>query len=135
MSPARWRLRAGTFLTLRTFWQCAFWGCALAVLALSLAPASTPLPSTGWDKSNHLLAFATLAVLGARAWPGRIAMLLPALLAYGGLIEVLQSFTPDRAAEWSDLLADGLGVLLGWLLWCLWRWSATRAPAAGGNIR
>lgn len=39
--------------------------------------------------------------------------MLLGLLAYGGLIEVLQSFTPDRMAEWGDLLADGVGLLIG----------------------
>ena len=36
------------------------------------------------------------------------------MLAYGGLIEVMQSFTDYRSAEWADWLADGLGLLLGW---------------------
>ena len=35
-------------------------------------------------------------------------------LAYGSMIEVLQSFTPDRMAEWADLLADALGLAVGW---------------------
>ena len=41
----------------------------------------------------------------------------PGILAYGGLIEVLQSFTGYRFAEWNDLLADAMGLLLGWSLW------------------
>lgn len=96
-----------------TRWRWAFWVCALAVLVLSLMPIVPHMPSTGWDKSNHLLAFAVLAVLGLWAYPGRMALLLLCLLAYGGLIEVLQSLTPDRFAEWADLLADALGLLLG----------------------
>jgi VanZ family protein len=36
------------------------------------------------------------------------------LLAYGGMIEVPQSFTPDGMAEWADLLADALGLAVGW---------------------
>ena len=32
---------------------------------------------------------------------------------YGGLIEVLQSFMPYHLAEWGDLIADGLGVVIG----------------------
>ena len=40
--------------------------------------------------------------------------MLAGLLTYGGMIEVLQSFTPDRMAEWADLLADTLGLALGW---------------------
>ena len=87
----------------------------LALLALSLAPSSiaSALPSTGWDKGNHVLGFAVLGLLGQRAWPGRTAVVLTALLAYGGLIELLQSLTPDRVAEAADLLADWVGLLLG----------------------
>ncbi|RYH70059.1 MAG: VanZ family protein [Alcaligenaceae bacterium] len=91
----------------------AFWICALAVLVLSLMPPGAPMPTTGWDKSNHLLGFGVLALLGHWAYPGRTAIVLAGLLAYGGLIEVLQSFTPDRFAEFDDLIADGLGLALG----------------------
>jgi VanZ family protein len=102
--------------------RIAFWACAVAVLALSLAPVTTPMPSTGWDKTNHLLAFSALAFLGRGAFPGRAVAVLGGLLAYGGLIEVLQSFTPDRSAEWADLLADVMGLLLGEMLgWLVWR--------------
>lgn len=85
----------------------------LALMVLSLMPASVDLPSTGWDKSNHMLGFAVLAVLGHFAWPRRRWPMLLGLLAYGGLIEVLQSFTPDRFAEYGDLVADGAGLLAG----------------------
>ncbi|BEP62533.1 hypothetical protein GmRootV213_30870 [Variovorax sp. V213] len=85
----------------------------LVLLVLSLAPSSLALPTTGWDKANHALGFAVLGLLGQWAWPGRTAIVLTALLAYGGLIELLQSFTPDRVAEAIDLLADWVGLLLG----------------------
>lgn len=108
--------------------RIAFWACAVAVLVLSLAPVTTPMPSTGWDKTNHLLAFATLSFLGRGAYPGRMIVVLAGLLGYGGLIEILQSFTPDRAAEWADLLADGAGLLFGEVLARLvWR-CATKWP-------
>ena len=94
-------------------WRAAFALCAVSVLVLSLLPPSQELPTTGWDKSNHMLGFAVLAVLGHFAWPGRRWPMLLGLLTYGGLIEVLQSFTPDRFAEVGDLVADGVGLLAG----------------------
>lgn len=94
-------------------WRWMFWACLLAVLALSLLPLSPQLPTTGWDKTNHLLAFCLLAMLGNQAYRSRTVMVLLGLLAYGGMIEVLQSFTPDRMAEWADLLADSLGLAMG----------------------
>ena len=45
---------------------------------------------------DHLLAFCALACTGLMAYPKRPAILLAGLLAYGGVIEVLQAFTPDR---------------------------------------
>jgi VanZ family protein len=94
-------------------WRGAFWLCALMVLLLALMPAAPTMPGTGWDKSNHLLAFAVLGALGFLSYPGRVAWLLLALLAYGGLIEVLQWFTPGRFAEWTDWLADAVGLIIG----------------------
>eukprot|EP00759_Apiculatamorpha_spiralis_P023917 PhF_6_TR27414/c0_g2_i1/m.40344 len=88
----------------------------LALLVLSLMPASISAPSTGWDKSNHALGFAALAFLAHWARPASIPMALLGLLGYGALIEGLQSLTPDRLAEWSDLWADGVGLLVGAVL-------------------
>ncbi|NDP38896.1 MAG: VanZ family protein [Rhodoferax sp.] len=81
---------------------------------LALMPTVRQMPSTGWDKGNHLLAFTVLAVLGLRAYPVHTVAVLSGLLVFGGLIELLQSLTPDRMAEWADWLADSLGLLLGW---------------------
>jgi VanZ family protein len=100
-------------------WLWMFWTCVLAILVLSLLPLSPQLPTTGWDKTNHLLAFCVLTMLGNQAYRGRTLMVLLGLLAYGGLIEILQSFTPDRMAEWADLLADSLGLAAGLALGAL----------------
>ena len=98
-------------------WRACFWMCVVAVLVLSLMPPTPHMPSTGWDKANHALAFAVLAWLGCSAWPGRTTRVLCGLLAFGVLIEGLQSLTPYRVAEWADLLADVLGLALGWGAW------------------
>lgn len=107
-------------------WRWAFWACACAVLMLSLLPPSAPLPTTGWDKSNHVLAFAALAFLAENAWLRRTRVVLPSLLVYGLFIEVLQSFTSHRHAEWGDLWADGLGLLMGEVLALLLSWWLAR---------
>lgn len=85
-----------------------------AVLSLCLTPPAAHLPSTGWDKANHALAFALLALLGLAAYPARAARVLLGLLAFGAAIELLQSLTGYRTAEWLDLLADAVGVAAGW---------------------
>jgi VanZ family protein len=97
-------------------WRLAFGALLLIVLALSLLPLGPEMPSTGWDKTNHLLAFSMLGCLGCLAFPERIRAVLLGLLLYGALIEVLQSFTSYRFAEWGDLLADAIGLLPGWAM-------------------
>lgn len=92
-----------------------FWLCAMAILVLSLLPPTPDMPTTGWDKTNHVFGFALLAVLGGFAYPGRLVQSLLGLIAYGAFIEVLQGLTSWRTAEWSDLLADAIGIGLGCL--------------------
>lgn len=104
-------------LRLSRFWAGAFWLCLMAVSALALLPdPDGDLPSSGWDKGNHLLAFATLAGLALQAFPRRKQAIVPGLALYGGLIEILQALTPYRQAEWRDFLADALGAVLGLVL-------------------
>jgi len=94
-------------------WRLMFWGCGAVILILALMPTVPQMPTTGWEKSNHVLAFAVLTLLGCRAYPSHIAVVLVGAMLYGGLIEVLQSFTSYRSAEWADLVADAIGVIVG----------------------
>ena len=96
--------------------RAAFLLCLVSVLVLALMPTS-PMPPSWWDKANHVAAFTVLAVLGRWSYPGRNAKVLLWLLAYGCLIEVLQAtLTATRSAELGDVVADGVGLLLGWQL-------------------
>ena len=113
-------------MTSTRLWRPVLAGLLMVVLALSLLPLAPEVPSTGWDKTNHLLAFVTLAVVGCLAYPARTPATLLALLFYGAMIEILQSFTNYRYAEWADLLADALGILLGWGFWRLARAAVPR---------
>lgn len=122
--------------TANTALKTAFWIAAAAALVLSLAPTSPELPSTGWDKSNHLFGFLTLAVLGLLAYPSRRRRVLIGLLLFGGLIELLQSLTPYRFAEWADWLADALGIVVGYglqTLYCRCSAKVLKAPKASAG--
>jgi VanZ family protein len=108
-----------------------FWTGCLAVGVLALLPATLPLPSTGWDKANHGLAFMALGLLGARCWPrGRMQVLL-ALAAYGGAIEIAQSLTATRTGDWADWLADAVGLAMAAILWAKARGGARKAVTGG----
>ena len=85
------------------------------ILALSPAPYLPPLEIFNWwDKTQHAIAFAVLAVLAVLAYPEvsklRIAVLL---IGQGVLIELLQYHGGYRFGDWQDAVADGVGVLLG----------------------
>jgi len=104
------------------------WRIVLIVLVAVVSfLAVTPMPpkdlTTGWDKLNHVSAFAALALSGWFGYRDRrsaIPWLLLALLAFGGLIEVVQYFVPGRSCEWGDLVADSIGVTGGSLLAMGW---------------
>ena len=72
------------------------------------------MPTTGWDKGDHVLSFSVLAVLGIRSYPALIVPVVVGLFFYGGFIELLQAVTPWHYAEWFDLLVDGIGIVGGW---------------------
>lgn len=95
-----------------------FWATALALLWLALGPGSPAQSNWFWqaDKVRHAAAFATLWLIGVRARLASPLALALGLVAFGGAIEVAQSFTPDRDASWLDLLADSVGITLGWRL-------------------
>jgi hypothetical protein len=73
------------------------------------------------DKVWHLIAFGGLAGLLSRTMvylghgpslAAREASLSAVML--GGMLEVLQSFTRFRSADWADFVADALGVALAY---------------------
>lgn len=100
----------------RALWILAFVACLLSVLTLALARNPWLALDTGWDKANHVLAFAVLTFLGRMAFPARRLLLLSGLLAYGVLIENLQLMSGYRFGEYQDLAADVVGMLMGYLL-------------------
>lgn len=100
----------------RRGWTIALWLVSAIVVALALMPWSVELPSSGWDKADHVAAFAALAFLGLFAWRGRQAVhrrIVLSLLALGVAIELAQTLVPGRMADWRDVIADSVGVLLG----------------------
>lgn len=116
-------------------WRVLLALLALLVAFLALTPAPPPQASLGWDKLNHLSAFAALAACTVFGWrDARTAQraLLLALLAYGGAIELLQRLVSGRSGEWNDLLADAIGIVVGTRLarWWLRREAARSSPQA-----
>lgn len=81
----------------------------IAVLTLAPMPAGGP---AGSDKIYHILAFACLAFPLPLVRPRLTLWVILGVIAYGGIIEMIQPFF-GRQAEWADLVADGIGAILG----------------------
>jgi VanZ family protein len=92
--------------------------CA-AIFFLSHQPT---LPSTpGGDKTAHLVAYAIMGALFARAFwfgtgwsqPALFSLAAAVSIAYGAFDEIHQYYVPGRFASWGDWVADAIGAIFG----------------------
>ena len=102
----------------RTITRMLFLLATAAVAVLSLLP-QRDLPKVAVsDKLEHVLAYFVLAVLGSFGFRERRSLLylFVLLCAMGGIIEVLQAFSPGRSPDVADAIADGAGAATGVLI-------------------
>jgi VanZ family protein len=95
----------------------SLWTAGIIWLSLTSHPPRLPRGFLSWDKAQHALAYALLALLGGwafaiffrsrnRAW--LVAFLFSVL--FGALLEIGQGFlTRVRTPEFADLVADVVG--------------------------
>jgi VanZ family protein len=94
--------------------RALFVGWALGITYLALSGVRYPVVSDINDKLQHLGAFFALGLLLDFSFPGRpfgVAK-IGVLMAYGLLLELVQSATPVRDPSFWDVGADALGLLL-----------------------
>ena len=116
-------------MQIRYSWPALLW--SLIILVLTLMPGRN-LPKVDFfqvDKLVHFFLFGVLMVLSsyalkrAKALTGRPSK--PTLIAciystiFGIMIEVLQLFVPGRSFSLADVLANSIGVGLGYLVFVL----------------
>lgn len=97
-------------------WLALGWLAIGVILVLSLAPLpQIPGAPQQSDKVEHFLAYVLLML-----WYGQLGAdvrtnlgVALGLSAFGGGVEILQSLTPHRSAEWGDLWADLAGIGAG----------------------
>lgn len=94
--------------------RAIFYSAAVFTFVMATLPQPPTLPGTPSDKVQHILAFATLAVLGAFAYPkASLLRIWLWLLALGAAIELAQAIPIlHRDSELADLLADGAAALV-----------------------
>jgi len=95
------------------FWIALITAYIAAVLPQDLAPNVPELS----DKAHHVLAFVVLGLLLRLAYKINYWYGLLLLVGFGVFIEVSQYFTPTRAAEGKDVIADLVGTFIGFKLY------------------
>ena len=95
------------------WWWLFGWMQVVVVLFATLWPAVELPGPEDTDKVVHLVSFGWLMIWFAQVvhWRWRLVLLL---IAYGGLIELLQWASGYRHGDWRDLAADSTGVLIAW---------------------
>ena len=93
---------------------------AITTLAfLTNYDALPPLVSFS-DILNHAVAFIVLFILLKMAHPKLLLKYsVTFLITYALWIETVQYFLPTRFASWSDVLADTIGILIGYAFYKL----------------
>ena len=103
------------------FWKSLAWGMLLVVATLTLTLMPQPphiVRWLSWDKAQHSIAYAALMWTFLQAWEGSHVLRWAILLLLAGVVlEILQGLMGVRFMEYFDMLANSLGVLLGYAAW------------------
>ena len=100
-------------MPLRLAWLWWSIGALLVLLdiVLSLAPPGDVAPLVP-DKAVHFSTYFLLAFWFVSLAARKRLAAVTAVIALGGVLELLQGLTPARQPEWLDLLANTSGALL-----------------------
>jgi VanZ family protein len=103
--------------------RALFWAAACFAFVMAVLPHPPQVPGEPNDKVQHIVAFATLSLLGSFAYP-RTALLrlLAGLSLFGAFIEVVQAIPMlHRDSDVLDWLADTVAVVVVLLIVRWWR--------------
>ena len=104
-------------LRLRWLWQGVGLILIVLVIYLSLTPYPLEIPVPQGDKYGHVAAYATLMLWHCQIHSDtrfRVGWAIT-FIALGIGLEFMQRLTGYRTFEIDDMMADGAGVLLGWI--------------------
>ena len=103
---------------LRKTWLVLGWLWVAVIVYLSLTP-HPPEPVRFWnaDKLEHALAYCLLMLWFSQVYARRMQRLFTVVLlvSLGVCMEFLQGLTDYRSFEYADMLANSVGVMLGWV--------------------
>ena len=99
----------------RRLWLVIGWAMVVSVLVLSLIPLSVDL-SEGKDKVSHFIAYGSLMFWFGLLYRGlrRETIVAIGFVAMGITVEYLQGMTGYRSFDVNDMVANAIGVAMGW---------------------
>ena len=105
-------------MKLKNYWKTTLWLATIAVLSLMNTNVDTGEVSIPYaDKLVHLTMYGILSLVWlfeqSRYRIPNYSLIIILSISYGGLMEILQSFTDTRTADWADVLANALGACAG----------------------
>ena len=107
-------------LTHRRTWIALGMAIIAAIWILSLIPDPPHIGVEGEDKAGHFVAYGVLMLWWSQILTGFRDRLIiaAAFIAMGIVIEFVQGSTGWRTFEVADMVADAIGVGLGWCIAC-----------------
>jgi len=106
-------------LVFARLWRTIGWLMLGTVVALTLTPSPPKLKLAllSWDKAQHTLAYALLAWWFLQAWVAAATRnILVGLVLLGIVLEIAQGLMGVRFMEITDMVANGIGVVVGYML-------------------
>jgi VanZ family protein len=103
----------------KQYFKVFFWLFLAALLYMSLSPVPAVTPSIqNIDKMVHAGAYGLLFALAVKAYNARLPLwaLAVATMVFGVSMEWAQSLTGYRYGEPMDMVANGTGIAIMWLL-------------------
>ncbi len=101
----------------RRFWLACGWAQLALIVYLSLTPhPPEPMSFADADKIEHAFAYAMLSFWFCQIYQTARLRVIACLTGLGIGLEYAQGWTGYRSYEVLDMLADGTGLLFGWLL-------------------
>ncbi len=106
-------------MTRKTWWMAGGWLLVAVVVYLSLSPQPPEvLPFSASDKFKHCLAYGSLSLWFCQIYVRvrQRAAVVAVLIAVGIMLEFVQGWSGYRTFEIADMVANGIGAVLGLIL-------------------
>ena len=109
--------KKGYRIIINTIIKYLFFITIIAIEYLATTTQEIQVVQNSWDKANHFVAFMVLYILLSLGYRHIGLVLKVAILFVFALqIEIVQYFIPSREFSLLDIVADMIGVCIGWVV-------------------